>query len=609
MGELEVTAPSGRPRPPGRRGFKARGWIFTSGAGAGLAMVLATLVVLNPFIATRTDLHQIATDGVPLQAQLVALRTTVVEWQFFIERHLDTLTPGVAPDPAELVKGGQLVTTQTAQAVTLSRSLRRVGFTSDARNLDAKMRVFNAALGKLIPVASGKRVDAISLRAFVSAERTALEAVWAFTTQTGKHLSQAITTSTTNRAADHLTRGLRLFLTVAGLAVIVMLGAAVVFGRRAGRHNRAQRRERHRHEYEARVQEALEMTKTEPDVYAILGEGLNESVPNLKVEMLIADSSRAHFRRALTNGADFEGCGVLSPLDCPAATVGHALVFPSSRALNACPYLKGRPSGACSAACLPVSIAGRTVGVTHAVGRDGVLPAVHDVETLNFTSRRGSERIAMIRAFATSETQAQTDPLTGLFNRRSLQNIVRDLHDEGVRYALAYGDLDHFKMLNDTHGHEAGDQALRLFARVLGDSLRPNDIAARYGGEEFVIVLPECGTAVATGVLERVRESLALALSAGRVPAFTVTFGVASSAYAEEFEEIVAIADRALLDAKAAGRNRVTVAALEPDRGRNGGPAISPLARARDASDADRDRVDGVEQTVGGDHDAHVLGA
>jgi diguanylate cyclase (GGDEF)-like protein len=282
----------------------------------------------------------------------------------------------------------------------------------------------------------------------------------------------------------------------------------------------------------------------------------------LKTEMLIADSSRAHFQRALTNGQDFEGCGVVSPLDCPAATVGHALVFPSSGALNACPYLKDRPSGACSAACLPVSIAGRTVGVTHAIGPDGTPPAETDIETLTFTSRRGSERVAMIRAFATSQTQAQTDPLTGLLNRRSLENAVRDLRNEKVPYALAYGDLDHFKVLNDTHGHEAGDQALRLFARVLNDSLRPNDICARYGGEEFVIVLPDCATDVATIVLERVRESLALALSAGRVPPFTVTFGVASSTYAASFDEIVAIADRALLDAKSAGRNRVAIAEL-----------------------------------------------
>jgi diguanylate cyclase (GGDEF)-like protein len=156
--------------------------------------------------------------------------------------------------------------------------------------------------------------------------------------------------------------------------------------------------------------------------------------------------------------------------------------------------------------------------------------------------------------------QAQTDPLTGLLNRRSLENRVRDLRAAGTPYALAYGDLDQFKLLNDTHGHEDGDQALRLFARVLGDSLRPNDVAARYGGEEFVIVLPDCNTATAMSILERVRENLALALSTGHSPSFTVTFGLASSAYASDFDEILAIADGALLEAKSAGRNRVVLA-------------------------------------------------
>jgi diguanylate cyclase (GGDEF)-like protein len=285
----------------------------------------------------------------------------------------------------------------------------------------------------------------------------------------------------------------------------------------------------------------------------------------LKTELLIADSSRAHFRRVLTNGDEFAGCSVISPLDCPAATVGHALVFPSSRALNACPYLKDRPTGECSAACLPLSLAGRTVGVVHAIGLDGMPPGETVIATVNFTTRRGSERVAMIRAFATSQSEARTDPLTGMLNRRSLGNAVRELRNDGVGYALAYGDLDHFKVLNDTHGHEAGDQALRLFARVLAESLRPGDIAARYGGEEFVLVLPNCDTPVATAVLERVRENLVLALGASRVPPFTVTFGVASSAYAAAFDEVVAIADGALLTAKAAGRNRVVVADLPTD--------------------------------------------
>ena len=174
----------------------------------------------------------------------------------------------------------------------------------------------------------------------------------------------------------------------------------------------------------------------------------------------------------------------------------------------------------------------------------------------------------MIRAFETSENQAHTDPLTGLLNRRSLEKQVRDLQADGTPYTLAYGDLDHFKLLNDTHGHEVGDQALRLFSRVLRDSVRPNDIVARYGGEEFVIVLPDCGTEVAVGVLERVRRASRSRSAPGRIPPFTVSFGVASTTHASEFEEIVGVADHALHDAKSAGRNCILVAEFPVVAGR-----------------------------------------
>jgi diguanylate cyclase (GGDEF)-like protein len=540
--------------------IKDRGRIVLSGAFAVIAMIAAIGVVLLPLNATRRDLRRIATDGVPVQSQLVELRTSIVDWQFFIERHVDALTPGAAPDAAELVKGGDIVKQQTDRAAALMRHLNRLGFTSDARDLNAAMAAFSKALVKLTPVASGTFVEPAILRTIVSTERDAIEKVWTVTTQIGQHISREITKRETAQAADHLDRAAQLFLACSLLALLTLIVVTTVSGRRAGRRERERKQTSRRHAYEARVQQALEMTKTEPDVYDIVGEALHESLPHLNVEMLIADSSRAHFRRALTNDGDFEGCRVASPLACPAATVGHALLFPSSRALDACPYLKHRPSGEASATCIPVSIAGRTVGVTHAVGPDNTLPADADIETLNYTSRRGSERIAMIRAFTTSEIQAQTDPLTGLLNRRSLEDRMRDLRDAGTPYALAYGDLDHFKILNDTYGHEAGDQALRLFARVLGESLRPVDIAARYGGEEFVIILPDCTTTTAIGILERVRESLALALSGGHVPPFTVTFGLASSAYARDFDDIVAIADEALLGAKAAGRNRVALA-------------------------------------------------
>jgi diguanylate cyclase (GGDEF)-like protein len=175
----------------------------------------------------------------------------------------------------------------------------------------------------------------------------------------------------------------------------------------------------------------------------------------------------------------------------------------------------------------------------------------------------------MLRAFELSQTQANSDSLTGLMTRRSLENGVRALQEDGVQFTVAYGDLDHFKQINDVFGHDAGDRALRTFSQVLRDSLRPADIPCRYGGEEFVVVLPSCPALEAVEVLERVRKSIANRLAAAHLPAFTVSFGVASSEQADEFQELVMLADNALLRAKAGGRDQIVVAAgtdhISPD--------------------------------------------
>ena len=119
------------------------------------------------------------------------------------------------------------------------------------------------------------------------------------------------------------------------------------------------------------------------------------------------------------------------------------------------------------------------------------------------------------------------------------------------------GDLDFFKRLNDTHGHDAGDRALRLFSSVLRGSLRSEDIISRYGGEEFVIVFPDHTAAAAAGALRRMQESLVVALADGSVPGFTVSYGVTDTTQTVTLEELCRIADGALFRAKREGRDRV----------------------------------------------------
>jgi two-component system cell cycle response regulator len=167
---------------------------------------------------------------------------------------------------------------------------------------------------------------------------------------------------------------------------------------------------------------------------------------------------------------------------------------------------------------------------------------------------------------------AATDALTGLFNRRYalayLERVAREAAARQGAYAVMLADLDHFKRINDVHGHAAGDSVLRAVARRLRDGLRGEDMVARIGGEEFLIVMPETDFARARPAAERIcRQIGELPVPAGPgLPdvAVTVSIGVAVGGGvrpdpAETPEGLIAKADRALYRAKAQGRNTVDV--------------------------------------------------
>jgi diguanylate cyclase (GGDEF)-like protein len=214
-----------------------------------------------------------------------------------------------------------------------------------------------------------------------------------------------------------------------------------------------------------------------------------------------------------------------------------------------------------AATCVPITILGTPTAVLHAVYDEGHdEQALHEsVTQLESIGISLGTRLGMLRAMAQTQLQADTDPLTGLLNRRAMENKIRQLRSDGIPFALAMADLDHFKDLNDTFGHDTGDRALRLFARVMSNSVRDSDLVSRHGGEEFVIVLPGADVNAAAPVLHRIRATLEESIRSAQVPTFTVSIGLVDSTWSNDLMSLLRSADRALADAKNQGRDRVVI--------------------------------------------------
>ncbi|HDQ4572225.1 TPA: biofilm formation regulator diguanylate cyclase SiaD [Pseudomonas aeruginosa] len=162
------------------------------------------------------------------------------------------------------------------------------------------------------------------------------------------------------------------------------------------------------------------------------------------------------------------------------------------------------------------------------------------------------------------------DPLTGLPNRRMLLERLREENERSQRhgqsYVLAMLDVDFFKQVNDTWGHDSGDRVLVEIARAMESELREYDLCGRWGGEEFLLLLPQTRLQDAGPVLERVRDSvrtLAVRVSTEAL-SVTASVGVTEHRIGETYSQTVNRADAALLDAKRSGRDKCVFAALPP---------------------------------------------
>ena len=232
---------------------------------------------------------------------------------------------------------------------------------------------------------------------------------------------------------------------------------------------------------------------------------------------------------------------------------------------------------------------GRTVlGVLGVARTEGGFTA-GDAALVASSAEQVALALERYRFIAMVQRQASIDDLTGLYNHRFLVDYL------GQQVALAERlntplavlvlDLDHFKRVNDTHGHPVGDAVLTAFADALTGSIRRADLAARYGGEEFIVVMSNTAANDARHVAEKIRlaaEQLVVPIDGGR-SAVRLTVSIGGAAYPEDTttaQELLATADAALYDAKHGGRNRVCMAG-DGDREREGQSNVTTVVRPR----------------------------
>ncbi len=320
------------------------------------------------------------------------------------------------------------------------------------------------------------------------------------------------------------------------------------------------RSEASRSSFSNQLVEALEMADSENEADKVIARAMGTISEVHPMELLLADSSRAHLERACVHPkTGSPNCSVESPYSCIAVRRGHPQIFADAEALNACPKLLGRMGGALSAACVPVNFMGRALGVLHVTGAKGKPPNPEQIAQLTALGVHAGNRIGTLRAFERSQLQASTDSLTGLTNRRAAEEVLANLLAVDSAFAVVMADLDYFKRLNDTMGHEAGDRALKLFADTARGVVRDRDHVVRWGGEEFALLLPGANAERAAEVVSRLRTALAQAHLLTGTPIFTASFGIADSSMARDREAIIRLADEALYRSKQAGRDCSTV--------------------------------------------------
>ncbi len=390
----------------------------------------------------------------------------------------------------------------------------------------------------------------------ISRPHAASEDAWAGNEKTDADLAERAF----NTLGEHLEQERRqveskaMLASLGGLGILVLMGLGVAMVLDARR-----RRRRLRHRSETLLSDALQVARTEEETETLLALHVEQVVPGGDATLLRINNSENRLAPVTDPG---KLAGVLSdaaPSDCLAIRRARtSLNDPDEGELIRCDIC-----GLERSTCVPTMVGGRVTGALVVVHERK--PKRDAVDMIEAAVERAAPVIASHRNLSIAERRAATDGLTGIANARAghemVVQMVAQAQRSGDALCAVIADLDHFKRVNDQHGHAAGDRTLAASAATIKSCIRKSDFLARLGGEEFLLLLPSTDLPGAIELAEKVRARIA-EQNVNGVPSITISLGVAClSDDAFDGEALLRAADRALYEAKRTGRNRVCVPA------------------------------------------------
>jgi len=316
----------------------------------------------------------------------------------------------------------------------------------------------------------------------------------------------------------------------------------------------------------ANMLHALDSVKLPPELARVLPVFLRKLLPDTAGAIYLYRNSRDLLELKASWGLTDEAPATMAPGDCWGLRLGKVHVATPQHDL-CCDHGAAWLARHATQTCIPMISQGDVIGVLVVAGEQREDTLADSAHVLALAEQL-SLAISNVLLRDTLRHQSTIDPLTGLYNRRffdeSLKRELARAQRSQSACSVVMIDLDHFKRVNDTYGHEGGDLVLQAASRAILQRVRASDVACRYGGEELVLMLPDCGAEEAAKCAEAIRLSLTAIViqHAGQtISGISASFGVAQwPGFGNSEQNLLQAADRALYEAKKGGRNKVLIA-------------------------------------------------